>query len=189
MKVGLKIFCHHAAFVMLFMLPAAFAAGQAEPRPASPSVTMAPVSIPRLTRGKPGKVELQFRISPRFHINSNRPSSKYLIPTTLKLDPPTDIVISKVSYPRGEDIAFPFAPDEKLNVYSGDFAVGVTVRPLRSVLPGSYKVRGQLRYQACDNRACFPPKTLPVEFVVSVSKPPPALPSVRPNRQSPHVHQ
>jgi hypothetical protein len=47
-------------------------------------------------------------------------------------------------------------------------------------------MRGSLRYQACDNAQCFPPKTLPVNFDVKVVKEPPG-PHKNP-AQSPHVH-
>ena len=30
---------------------------------------------------------------------------------------------------------------------------------------GEHTIDGSLRYQACDNAACYPPKTLPVQVV------------------------
>jgi hypothetical protein len=153
----------------------------------SPSVTLLPVPIESVTRGKPGTVKLQFRVSPGFHINSNTPKQDYLIPTDLKVDPPTDIIVGKVYYRPGVDISLPFAPDEKLNVYTGPFDVFVTVRPLASVLPGKYAFRGTLKYQACDNAACYPPKKLPVEFEVKVVKG--ASVAKKNPAQSPDVHR
>jgi hypothetical protein len=160
---------------------------QQMPGPKAPSVSMAPPELAGIMRGKSGVVTLHFRVAPGFHINSNTPKSEFLIPTALKLDPPTDIVIGKVTYPEGTDMSFPFAPDEKLNVYTGDFAVNVKVRPLESVVVGKYAMRGQLKYQACDNAACYPPKLLPVNFDVKVVKAPPA-PTHNP-AQSPHAHR
>ena len=32
---------------------------------------------------------------------------------------------------------------------------------------GEHTVDGSLRYQACDNAACYPPKSLPVQVVVT----------------------
>jgi hypothetical protein len=151
-----------------------------------PSVSMSPVPVANVTRGKPGTVQLHFRVGSGFHINSNTPKSDYLIPTALKLDAPTDIVVGKVTYPAGEDTSFPFSPDEKINVYSGDFSLAVVVRPLSTVLPGKYAFHGILKYQACDNAACYPPKKLPVDFEVKVVKAPPA-PRHNPG-QSPHIH-
>ena len=88
----------------------------------------------------------------------------------LKVEATTDIVIGKTSYPAGQDMSFAFAPDEKLNVYTGDFKVDVLVRPLHSVQVGKYVIRGTLKYQACDNSACYPPKQLPVSFDVKIAK-------------------
>jgi hypothetical protein len=34
--------------------------------------------------------------------------------------------------------------------------------------PGEGTLNGVLRYQACDNAACFPPRTLPVRVAVTV---------------------
>lgn len=147
---------------------------------------MAPVGVVTAQRTKQTMVDLDFRVAPGFHINSNKPKSEFLIATGLKMDPPTDIVLRRIEYPSGKDVAFPFSPDEKLNVYSGDFTIKVAVHPLRSVVPGKYAMRGTLRYQACDNAQCFPPKTLPITFDVKVVKEP-SLGHRNP-AQSPHIH-
>ena len=152
----------------------------------APSVSFAPVGTVTAARAAQTAVNLNFRVASGFHINSNTPKSEFLIPTALKMDLPTDIVLGKIQYPAGKDLSFPFSPDEKLNVYSGDFTIAVAVHPLHSVTPGKYVMRGVLRYQACDNAQCFPPKTLPVSFDVKVIKEPPA-PRHNP-AQSPHVH-
>src|SRR5438270_9555651 len=169
--------------LVLLLASAAFA--QSFPHNTRPSVKMLPFPVASVQRGKPTPIDLQFQISRGFHINSNQPGSEFLIPTTLKLDPPTDIVIGKTTYPPGENRAFPFSPGEKLSVYSGDFPIDVVVQPLRNVVPGKYLIRGRLKYQACDNRACYPPKELPVAFEVRVKK---AAAAGRHSRQSPHVH-
>jgi len=152
----------------------------------APSVTfasIAPVTAPRTVQTK---VNLNFRVASGFHINSNAPKSEFLIPTALKMDVPTDIALGKIAYPAGTDVSFPFSPDEALNVYTGDFTIAVTVHPLKSVVPGKYVMHGFLRYQACDNAQCFPPKTLPVSFDVKVVREP-SGPRHNP-AQSPHVH-
>ena len=152
----------------------------------APTLTMAAVPLVTAQRAQQTMVSLNFRIPAGYHINSNTPKSEFLIPTALKMDLPTDIILGKIGYPAGEDRSFPFSPDEKLSVYSGDFTIAVAVHPLHSVVPGKYEMRGVLRYQACDNAACYPPKNLPVNFEVKVVKEPGqhhANPA-----QSPHVH-
>src|SRR6266403_4862972 len=140
----------------------AWACAQDDLGPQGPAVKMAPAPVVTVVQGKPATVPLSFRVAGGYHINSNRPKSEFLIPTVLKVEATTDIVIGGTTYPDGHDMSFAFAPDEKLNVYTGDFEVGVSVRPLRSVQPGKYVMRGTLEYQACDNAACYPPKQLPV---------------------------
>jgi hypothetical protein len=152
----------------------------------APSVTVAPIETVTAQRAAQTPVTLDFRVGSGFHINSNAPKSEFLIPTALKMDLPTDIVLGKIAYPEGKDLTFPFSPNEKLNVYSGDFEIKLMVHPLHSVTPGKYVMHGSLRYQACDNAQCFPPKTLPVNFDVKVVKEPPG-PHKNP-AQSPHVH-
>ncbi len=152
----------------------------------APSVSFAPVPVVTAQRTKQTMVNLNFRVASGFHINSNAPKDEFLIPTSLKMDLPTDIILGKIAYPEGTDMTFPFSPDQKLNVYSGDFTITVAVHPLEAVQAGKYVMHGGLRYQACDNAQCFPPKTLPVSFDVKVVKEP-AMHHANP-AQSPHVH-
>lgn len=173
----------HRSPIWLVSLLAATALAQSGK---APSVSMAPVGLVTAQRTKQTTVDLDFRVASGFHINSNAPKSEFLIPTALKMDPPTDIALGKTEYPQGKDVSFPFSPDEKLNVYSGDFTIRLTVHPLKSVVPGKYAMRGSLRYQACDNAQCFPPKTLPINFDVKVVKEP--AQGHRNPAQSPHIH-
>lgn len=155
--------------------------------PQGPVVKMAPAPVVTAVQGKPAIVPLMFRVSNGYHINSNQPKSEFLIPTALRVEATTDIVIGKTTYPEGLDMSFPFDPDEKLNVYTGDFKIDVQVRPMHSAQPGKYIIRATLKYQACDNAACYPPKQLPISFDVKIAKAPPA-PTKNP-AQSPHAHQ
>jgi len=165
----------------------AWASAQDDMGPQSPTVKMAPAPVVTAIQGKSAIVPLSFRVARGYHINSNKPKSEFLIPTVLKVEATTDIIIGGTTYPDGQDMSFPFDPDEKLNVYTGDFKVDVLVRPLRSVQVGKYIVRGTLKYQACDNTACYPPKQLPISFDVKIAK---AASTGRKNpAQSPHAHQ
>ncbi len=154
----------------------------------APSVVVAPVLPVKVAPGKSANVELDFRVTPGFHINSNHPNDTYSKPTILKLDPPTDVMIANVKYPAGNDVAFDFSPGEKLNVYNGDFRITALVRPLKTVTPGTYRVHGVLKYQACDNRQCYPLREVPADFDVKVQKLSSGVHAKNPG-QSPHVHQ
>jgi Disulphide bond corrector protein DsbC len=151
-----------------------------------PSVEIINIQSDAVQKGKPAPVTLSFRVAPGFHINSNHPNSQLLIPTVLKLNPPTDLSLGNFEYPAGDQLTFPFAPDEKLSVYSGDFTVHATARTVGAIRPGKYRVHGELKFQACDNSACYPPKSIPLAFDVTVAKP---APKAHHNpAQSPNVH-
>jgi hypothetical protein len=176
-----------ALFVSTFLILSQLAFAQDDFGPRGPVVTFSPAPIVSVTQGKAAIVPLTFRVAEGYHVNSNQPKSEFLIPTALKVDATTDIVIGKTTYPDGVDMSFPFNPDEKLNVYTGDFKVEVMVRPLHSVTAGKYAIRGTLKYQACDNKACYPPKNLPINFDVKITKAPAGA---RHNpAQSPDIHQ
>jgi hypothetical protein len=174
---------HNSILIGLLVFITSVTFAQAPP---APSVTIGPIAPVTATRAQQTKVELNFRVGKGFHVNSNTPKSEFLIPTSLKMDLPTDIVLGKIEYPAGQDLTFPFSPDESLSVYTGDFTIALQVHPLKSVVPGKYVMHGVLRYQACDNAQCFPPKALPVSFDVKVVKEPVA-PTKNPG-QSPHIH-
>ena len=135
-----------------------------------PSVIIAPVGNVQLRAGSTVDLTLDFRIGADFHINSNKPRADYLIPTVLKLNPPDPVTIADVKYPAGEDMTFSFSPNEKLSVYSGDFSISTVLKAPASAAAGTYPVKGELRFQACDRSACYPPRSLPVQFQVTVVK-------------------
>jgi hypothetical protein len=177
---------HRSKLLPLLPLLALLAGAALAQSVKAPSVVIAPVPLVTAPRAAQTMVDLNFRVASGFHINSNTPKSEFLIPTNLRMDLPTDIILGKIEYPAGKDLAFPFSPDEKLNVYNGDFTIVLAVHPLHAVVPGKYVMHGVLRYQACDNAQCFPPKTLPVSFDVKVTKEPPG--AHHNPAQSPHVH-
>jgi hypothetical protein len=113
------------------------------------------VSIPAQ---KSTEVDLHFRVADGLHINSHTPREKSLIATSLAVAGTSALKVTSVEFPTGVDYAFAFEPSEKLSVYTGDF----TLKAHLTAPAGSYLLQGLLRYQACDSRSCYPPKTIPV---------------------------
>lgn len=153
-------------FMALLTLPLA---AQWNP-PSAPTVHVTPVAPVTVAAGKSAQVPIRFTLTKGFHVNSNLPRSELLIPTVLTLKPPVPEVSFEITYPKGEDLSFEFAPKEKLNVYTGEFVLNIHVKAARTAATGTHKVAGDLRYQACNDRACFPPKKVPVVFDLVVTK-------------------
>jgi hypothetical protein len=111
--------------------------------------------------GKRGVLELHFRVVEGFHVNSHTPKSELLIPTQITLQPVASVKLAAVEYPAGTAYSLAADPSEKLDVYTGEFTVRLPV----VAEPGEHAVDGTLRYQACDQAACYPPKSLPVQVI------------------------
>lgn len=111
-----------------------------------------------LAAGKPGIVELHFRVNDGLHINSHTPREKSLIPTQLIVPEPVGINIASVDFPQGTDYSPAFSPNDKLSVYTGEFVLRAHI----TAQPGEHLVQALLRYQACDANSCYPPKKAPV---------------------------
>jgi DsbC/DsbD-like thiol-disulfide interchange protein len=109
-----------------------------------------------LPAGKPSKVALHFRVAPGLHINSHTPSAEELIPTTLTIPDGSGVRLESAVYPTGADFALPIDPKTHLSVYTGEFVIQARI----VATAGNHLVEAQLRYQACDQNTCMPPKTI-----------------------------
>src|SRR5689334_8130759 len=78
-----------------------------------PSVNFASASPVVVAPGRTGQVKMVFEVGKGFHINSHKPNDELLVPTEVKLSPPTEIMISKIQYPAGESLSLSFSPDTK----------------------------------------------------------------------------
>jgi DsbC/DsbD-like thiol-disulfide interchange protein len=112
--------------------------------------------------GKASPVVLHFRIAQGFHINSHMPKEDYLIPTTFSIPADSGVELTSAAYPPGTEFTLPVDPDTKLSVYTGEFAIQARIVASR----GNHLVNASLHYQACDENACLPPKTITVPIDV-----------------------
>jgi hypothetical protein len=112
--------------------------------------------------GKPSPVNLRFRVAQGLHINSHIPSGDYLIPTTLSIPDGAGARLDTAIYPNGSFISLPIDPKNKLSVYTGEFVIQARI----VATAGSHTIQAKLRYQACDQHQCLPPKTITVPIQV-----------------------
>lgn len=111
-----------------------------------------------IERAKKTRAVVVLDIPSELHANSNKPKSEYLIPTTVKVTPVAGLKIGPVVYPAGIDKKFGFSENE-LNVYEGKVEFGFDVTPLKKFRGEKVAVEVAVRYQACNDEVCFPPKT------------------------------
>ena len=149
---------------MAVLVAASSVAGQDGPPQVSAHLVLATDAA---HAGKKIKLAVVAEIPSGFHINDHKPTLEFLIPTEIKLNPSKPLAVEQVFYPRGEARKFSFE-DKPLSVYEGTVVVGVLVNVSPTAAPGDYSLQGKFSYQACNDRACFPPSSVPVAADVKV---------------------
>ena len=115
-----------------------------------------------------GTVHAKIKVSLQagFHANSNTPSEEYLIPLRrIWTRGPLESV--EVTYPKPPMEKYEFSA-KPLSVFTGAFEIGTSFKAAADAPVGPGILAGKLRYQACNNKACFPPKTVDVKLPFSV---------------------
>jgi thiol:disulfide interchange protein DsbD len=60
--------------------------------------------------------------------------------------------------------------EKPLSVFNGDFQIVTHFKAVANAAPGPATMTGKLRYQACNNTMCLPPKTLDIALQVEIVK-------------------
>lgn len=148
----------------LLCLSTSSSSGQMATEP-KPVHVEACASRARLHPGQSFQVVITATIKQGFHINSNKPTDEFLIPTVVSLDQTKGIVFDSVRYPEPQFKVFSYLTGKR-PVYEGKISIVAQGKVLEGISPGDIKLSGSLRYQACDDRRCFVPDT--VRFEVSL---------------------
>ena len=152
--------------MILLVAPANFLA---KPLPQSaPNIRVtAALSAQKVQRGRTVQATVVMDIPSGFHVNSNRPLEKFLIPTQLKIDAPKGVRLGPVSYPRAVLRNFKFSKN-RVSVYEGRATMRFNVTVPASFSTGSTELKAHLRYQSCNDEVCFPPQSRDVSLWLNV---------------------
>ncbi len=135
--------------------------------PATQFVSLEPTPSVAAKRGATVEIPLRLTIRQGYHINSNTPAEDYLIPTVLLWDSNQALMAKSVTYPKGEAVKYDFS-EKPLQVYSGVITLVSRFAVPTDAPRGPAALNGKFRYQACNDKMCFPPRTLPVTINVAV---------------------
>jgi hypothetical protein len=109
-----------------------------------------------------------FTLPPKMHVYT--PEVKGYIPIRLTLEESPYYAPEPAEYPKGSLLMLP-AINEVVPVYENRFRITQDVvlsasNVLEPLLEGdkTLTIRGSLRYQACDDKICYLPETLPMEW-------------------------
>jgi hypothetical protein len=136
------------------------------PAQTSNVLSIAPSDRITIKRGIDADVKLKAQLRPGFHVNSDKPTDEYLIP--LKLTWAKEpLQAEQITYPKPQMEKYDFSLTP-LSVFSGNFEIVTRFRASTAASPGPAIMNGKLRYQACNNKECLPPKTIDVTVTVDI---------------------
>ena len=132
-------------------------------------------SAQRVTVGPPQKIagkrnaavetKIPVSILEGYHVNSNTPSDEYLIPLKVTWTSLGALQGGQVTYPKAEKIT---VGDQTLSVFTGKFDLGVTFKVAPNAPAGPGVASGKLGFQACNDKMCFPPKSIEINVPYQV---------------------
>jgi DsbC/DsbD-like thiol-disulfide interchange protein len=93
---------------------------------------------------------------------------KFLVATQLQIAAPNGIRVGQVMYPRAVLRNFKFSKS-KVSVYEGRATMRVNVIVPASFSSGSAELKARLRYQSCNDEACFPPQTREISLPLTIN--------------------
>ena len=113
---------------------------------------------------------LDVALNPKMHVYS--PEVTGYIPIEWRMEEADGLTHFDPQFPESKILHLP-AIDESVPVYEGEFRLirDVMIGQARElgglVADGELTLRGSLRYQACDDKMCYLPSTVPVEWTVA----------------------
>lgn len=157
--------CLHMLSTIALILAAASATAQF----GGPKIDIkATPSAESVAAGTTAHVDVAVTLEEGWHVNANKPLEDFLIATELTFPEDARYIVNKVTYPEHKLFTFAFSPDP-LAVYEHAFSVGVDLDIAAGAPAGDLAFQGTLRYQACNDKQCAPPKSVPVNFTLHVT--------------------
>src|SRR5579864_8407519 len=145
--------------VLLLFLPCLFAQSSA-------ILTVAPPQKVVAKRSTGATAKIAVSLGPGYHANSNAPHEAYLIPLRLTWTA-APLEVETVIYPKAHDEKYQIS-EQPLSVVTGTFEISTRFKAPTDATVGLVVLAGKLRYQACNNTMCFPPKTVEVKLPVEI---------------------
>jgi len=113
-------------------------------------------------------------VTPGARVHVYAPGARDYRPVTIRVEPQPGLLVKVPRYPKSED--YFFKPlNEHVPVYQHAFRImqDVTLDPSREGTAAlkdvtSLTINGRFEYQACDDRVCFAPQSVPLSWTIGV---------------------
>ncbi|HEV2913379.1 MAG TPA: protein-disulfide reductase DsbD N-terminal domain-containing protein [Pyrinomonadaceae bacterium] len=142
-------------------------AGAAGVKTPPADIVRADVSGVEIAAGGAAEALVRLTIADGYHISANPATLSYQIATQIKVEPGAGITASDPVYPPSITKKFSFEP-QPFAVYEREAVIKLPLRAETGAAPGPRSLGAKLRVQACDDQACYPPRTLNTSIPVTV---------------------
>lgn len=106
--------------------------------------------------GKIGTGTITLSIPHELHINSNNPTTEFMIPTKVELKS-DEVQIEKTIYPKGKNRKFDFS-ETPINIYDGEVKIEFSFSVPKKLKTKNIKINAVIKYQACTEEVCYQPQ-------------------------------
>ena len=137
----------------------------------TPIVTIIPSKQVTVAKGQTAQLSVRVEIKKGFHIQANPAADEFFIPATLTVQTSKGIVPGNPVYPPGHPHRLKGSKEDLLT-YEDEVMIRLPVKVLDSSPLGNTNLTGGLRFQPCDDRRCFFPRSVPVMIPVKIVRPP-----------------
>src|SRR5262249_7194639 len=118
------------------------------------------------------RITLTVDISPKPRMHVYAPGSKYR-PIAITIEPQQALTIEETRYPRAESYYFkPLKETQPVYQAPVRLQVGTTIgqiEPSSTRADSTITIAGALDYQACDERVCYLPESIPLRWTMKVN--------------------
>jgi DsbC/DsbD-like thiol-disulfide interchange protein len=131
-------------------------------------VHIVPSGTVKVSSGAVVRAPLTIQVDAGYHVNSNKPADRFLIPLQLTWSPGS-IEAAKVDFPKPEQGKYAFSA-KPVSVFTGTFNIVTQFKTAPGANPGPATITGKLHYQACNEHTCLTPKTIEVSLPIEILK-------------------
>jgi hypothetical protein len=154
-------------FLILFLLLPATIFSTPTPQSSNDVRVYGGLKVDKVKKGRAVQATVTMEIPQGLHVQSNKPLDKFLVATKLDVETPPGMKVGPITYPRAVLRSLKFSKG-KVAVFEGTTIIRFNVTVPASYSGGSGDIKGKLRFQACNDDACFPPVTREVKVWLNV---------------------
>jgi hypothetical protein len=129
--------------------------------------TSGSLSPDKVKKGRAVQGTVVMEIPNGLHVQSNKPLDRFLVATKLDIQAPAGMRVGPVLFPRAVMRNLKFSKDQ-VAVFEGRTVIRFSLSVPANYSGGSSEIKGNLRFQACNDDACFPPVTREVKMWLNV---------------------